>query len=89
MPKIQSARKALRQNARRRAQNSARRNALKKVVKEFKKLTTEKQLSEAQRALEAVYAMADKVAKTHAIAKNKASRVKSRMATLLKKASSR
>jgi len=83
MPITQSAKKALRQSVRRRAQNLARKDAYKKVVKEYRKLVASKKLDEAKAKLPAVYKALDKAAKTNAIKKNKASRLKSRLASLL------
>ncbi len=88
MPKIKSAKKALRQNIRRRAKNNERKTALKKAVKDFKKLIEAKKIDEAQDALKKVYKIADKVVKTKFIKKNKASRIKSRMAKMLGKKTS-
>jgi small subunit ribosomal protein S20 len=86
MPKIKSAKKALRQNIRRRAKNNSRKLMLKKTIKEFKKLVAAKKNSEAQAALKRVYEIADKTAKTKYIKKNKAARIKSRAAKMLSKA---
>ena len=77
MPKIKSAKKALRQNIRRREKNNERKMALKKAVKNFKKLIEAKKIDEAKEALKNVYKIADKVASTKFIKKNKASRIKS------------
>lgn len=85
MPITKSAQKALRQSARRRIQNTKRKIAVKKAVKDLKKLVSEKKEKEAREALVRVYAVADKVAKTKFIKKNKADRIKSRAAQFLKK----
>ena len=89
MPKIKSAKKALRQNISRRAANDSRKLILKKAIKEFKKLVAAKKNSEAQAALKKVYEIADKTAKTKYIKKNKAARIKSRAAKLLGKSSAK
>jgi small subunit ribosomal protein S20 len=86
MPNITSAKKALRQNERRRALNVKRKTKLKSAVKEFRKLTAAKSKDEAVKALSAVFKVADKVAKTDFIKKNKANRIKSRATHLFKKA---
>jgi small subunit ribosomal protein S20 len=86
MPKIKSAKKALRQNIRRREKNDSRKLMLKKAVKEFKKLIAAKKSGEAQAALKKVYEVADKIAKTKYIKKNKAARIKSRATKMLSKA---
>jgi small subunit ribosomal protein S20 len=85
MPITASAKKALRQSIRRRAQNLGRKDAYKKAVKEYRKLVAEKKLDEAKAKLPAVYKALDKAAKTNAIKKNKASRLKSRLGKLLGK----
>lgn len=85
MPIIQSAKKALRQNIRRRKQNEERKIALKKAIKEFKKLVAAKKKNEARAALNKVYKIADRVAKTKFIKKNKAARIKSRATKFLNK----
>ena len=85
MPIIQSAKKALRQNIRRRKQNEDRKIALKKAIKEFKKLVAEKKENEARAVLNKVYKIADRVAKTKFIKKNKAARIKSRATKFLNK----
>lgn len=83
MPVTASAKKALRQNIRRRARNLQKKEAYKKAVKNFRKLAAEKKTEEAKKLLPAVYKALDKAAKTNVIAKNKASRLKSRLARLV------
>lgn len=85
MPKIQSAKKALRQNVRRREKNESRKLILKKAIKEFKKMVAAKDKKGAQEALKKVYTLADKVAKTKLIKKNKAARIKSRATKFINK----
>jgi len=75
MPITKSAKKALRQNIRRRKMNVKRKSELKAVIKQFKK--TRENLSQ-------VYKKLDKAAKTGLIKKNKASRLKSRLSKLVK-----
>ena len=82
MPITQSAKKALRQNITRRAKNAEKKDALKKVLKRYKKLVAEKKNEEAKTALSLVYKLLDKAAKTGIIKANKASRLKSRLARL-------
>ncbi len=84
MPITQSAKQALRQNVRRRAQNVAKKNAMNRAVKDFKKFIAAKDMEKAKAQLATVYKMVDKTAKTNVIAKNKASRMKSRLSKLLK-----
>lgn len=85
MPITQSAKKALRQSIRRRLQNIARKDAYKKVVKEYRKLIESKDFEKAKALLPKAYKTLDKAAKTNSIKKNMASRLKSRLARLLKK----
>jgi small subunit ribosomal protein S20 len=85
MPITSSAKKALRQNIRRRAVNRVRKDTLKETIKNFKKLVKDNKTSEAKVALSKVFEIADKTAKTKLIKKTKASRIKSRTAKMLKK----
>lgn len=83
MPITQSAKKALRQNLRRRAKNSAQKQVLKTALKAYKKLVLAKNLDEAKNQLSLVYQKLDKAAKANLIKKNTASRLKSRFTKLL------
>ncbi len=85
MPITQSAKKALRQNVRRRRENLKRKEAYKKVVKDYRKLVAAKKNDEAKNYLTKVYQALDKAAKTNVIKKNKASRLKSRLSHLIAK----
>lgn len=76
MPITQSAKKALRQNIKRRAANVKNKKALKEAIKSYKK-------SPSAELLSTVYQKLDKAAKTNLIRKNAASRVKSRLSKLL------
>ena len=78
-----SAKKANRQNIKRRAQNEDRKMALKKALKAFKKLVLAKKVDEAKAMLPKIYAALDKTAKVHTIKKNTASRLKSRLTKML------
>lgn len=82
MPKTKSAKKALRQNIKRRVANLKQKTTLKDVVKKFKKTPSAELLSQ-------VYKKLDKAAKTNIIKKNTASRLKSRLAKLLHNQASR
>lgn len=88
MPITSSAKKALRQNKRRRLANISRRNAFKSAVKDFRKVVLDKKLDAAVEELRKAMKALDKAAKTNAIKKNKASRLKSRLAKALKRISS-
>jgi len=87
MPITQSAKKAWRQNIRRRAQNLRKKEAYKKAVKELRKLIGAKKLEEAKAYLAKTYQALDKAAKTGVIKKNKAGRLKSRLTQLIAKSS--
>ena len=82
MPKTASAKKALRQSVRRRAQNIKRNEAYKAAAKAVRDLARSGKKSEAAALLPALYKALDKAAKTNAIKKNKASRIKSRLTRL-------
>lgn len=83
MPITSSAKKALRQNITRRARNLKKKEAYKKAVKEFRSLVSGKKIDDAKAKLAGVFKALDKAAKTKVIEKNKASRLKSRLARLL------
>lgn len=84
MPKIKSAKKALRQNIKRREKNIKVKTELKAVIKQYKKLVAEGKKEEAKKYLSQVYKKLDKTAKVNLIKKNKASRLKSRLSKLVK-----
>lgn len=84
MPITTSAKKALRQNIRRRERNLKKKKKLKEVIKEYKKASDASQ-GEAVKILPKVYKALDKAAKTKLIKKNKAARLKSRLSKLLSK----
>jgi len=83
MPITKSAKKALRQNATRRARNLKSKRNMKDVVKQFRKLVEQKKSEEASALLSRVYKTLDKTAKKGVIKKNTASRLKSRLAKRL------
>ncbi len=80
-----SAQKAYRQNIRRKARNLQGKTTLKKIIKKYQKLAKAGDLKSAQKELPNVYKALDKAAKVNLIPKNKASRLKSRLAHLLAK----
>lgn len=79
MPVTKQARKKLRKDKRREKQNQVVKTVFKKAVKDTKKNPTVKKIS-------AAFKIIDKAAKKGIIHKNKASRIKSRMAKLTNKA---
>ncbi|MDP3725229.1 MAG: 30S ribosomal protein S20 [Nanoarchaeota archaeon] len=85
MPNTQSAIKALRQNKRRHAQNLKRKEAMKDVIKKYKKAIEAGKKDEAAKMLPDVYKKLDKMTKVNVIKKNKASRLKSRLTRRLSK----
>ncbi len=87
MPITSSAKKALRQNRPRRERNTLKKEAYKKAVTNFRKLVLAKKTEEAHKALAIAFKTLDKAAKTHVIEKNKASRLKGRLAKLISRSS--
>jgi small subunit ribosomal protein S20 len=85
MPIIKSAKKALRQNTKRRAKNKAGKQKLKSLLKGTRSLVAAKKVTDAQKNLPAIYKALDKAAKTGIIKPNTAARNKSRIAKLLAK----
>ncbi len=82
MPITPSAKKALRASQTRHARNITKKEAYKKAVTSYRKLMVAKKLDEAQKLLPSVFRALDKAAKTKVIEKNKANRLKSRLAQL-------
>jgi small subunit ribosomal protein S20 len=77
MPVTKSAKRALKKDQRRKSENLKTKSAYKKAIAYFKKNLSAKNLS-------AAYAKIDRAAKKHIIHKNKAARLKSQLAKLLK-----
>lgn len=78
MPIIKSAKKKLRKDKKRTAQNQKKKNNLKDVIKKAAKNPTEKIIRDAVSVI-------DKATKRNIIHKNKAGRIKSKLAKLLPK----
>ena len=85
MPNTKTAKKALRQNARRKQANAKGKKELKEEIKKYRKLVAAGEKEKAKQELSAVYKKLDKSAKTKLIKKNKASRLKSRLSKALNK----
>ena len=83
MPITKSAKKALRQNIKRKKRNLIYKKKMKGLIKEAKELALEKKTEEAKKLLPQIYKALDKAAKTGIIKKNTASRKKSRITKLL------
>jgi small subunit ribosomal protein S20 len=86
MPILDAAKKAMRQNRRRKALNLQYKKKMKEPIKEFKKLLAEKKIEEAKRLLPQIYKALDKSAKHGTIKKNTAARKKSRLTLMVNKA---
>jgi len=80
-----SAKKALRQDKKRRIKNIRQKLALKELLKEVKSLVEQKKTEEVKKLLPKAYKLLDKAAKTNLIKKNTASRTKSRITKLINK----
>lgn len=85
MAVTKSAKKAMRQNKRRRAKNIVYKNKIKALLKEVRSLVSAKKNKEAEAILPKLYQALDKAAKVGVIKKNNASRIKSRTAKLVGK----
>jgi len=85
MPITNSAKKALRQSLKRRAQNFKTRAKIKNLIKEVRVLVSQKKKKEVEKFLPQIYKTLDKAAKTGIIKKNTASRKKSRLTKLINK----
>ena len=80
-----SAKKAIRQNKKRRANNLVYLDKMKGLIKELKSFALQKKVKEARELLPKVYQILDKAAKVGVIKKNNASRKKSRLTKLIEK----
>ena len=80
-----SAKKAIRQSAKRKEQNIVYKNKIKALVKEANVLVLAKKTTEAKKLLPEIYKALDKAAKVGVIKKNNASRRKSRLTKLIDK----
>jgi len=79
MPITKSAKKALRQNIKRRIHNLKKKREIKRLLKQASVLIEQKKTKQGQELLPQVYKKLDKAAKTGLIKKNKAARIKSRL----------
>lgn len=83
-----SAKKAARQNLRRRVRNLQKQIKMKSLIKEVRNLVSQKKIEEAKKLLNRVYKLLDKAAKTGLIKKGSAARKKSRITKLISKVKS-
>ena len=89
MPQRRAAKKALRQNKKRRQRNLLLAQKVKAAVKKFKKAVESKDSKLGQQSLNELYKILDKAATKKVIHPNKAARKKSRLSKLLKKSTSK
>lgn len=87
MPITKSAKKALRQNIKRRAENKARKRSLKTLIKDARATAGQSDQGKKEAILPSIYKALDKAAKSGLIKKNSAARKKSRLTKLLAKKS--
>jgi small subunit ribosomal protein S20 len=85
MPITNSAKKALRQNLKRRKINAVKKRKIKNLIKETRVLISQNKTEEAKKLLPKIYKILDKTAKSGLIKKNTASRKKSRITALINK----
>lgn len=85
MPNLKSAKKALRQNIKRRASNLRVKRQAKEAIKQIKKLIINKEKQKAEEMLPFVYKKIDKMAKKGIIKKNNSARKKSRLTKAINK----
>jgi len=86
MPITTSAKKALRGSKRKRSFNLRKKDALSRNVKQIKKLIADKKVKEAMALMPQVQKIIDKSMKTGLLKANTASRKKSRIVAMIKKA---
>ena len=86
MPITKSAKKALRQSLKRRGRNLLYKNKIKSLVKEVRKLISQKKIEEAKKLLPKIYKALDKASKVGIIKPRAADRKKSRITKLASKA---
>jgi len=84
MPIIKSAKKALRQSKRRNKRNVAYKTQIHKTKKNIEKDLNTKDIGKATNDLTSFYKIVDKATKRNVIHKNKANRLKSRLAKRIK-----
>jgi len=85
MPITKSAKKALRQNTKRRTKNLVYKKKMRGLIKQVRTLVEEKKTEEAKKLLPQIYKILDKTAKVGIIKKNTAGRKKSRITKLVNK----
>jgi small subunit ribosomal protein S20 len=84
LPNIESAKKRVRQDSKRRARNRWRKTRVKTQIRNFLEAVRTKDVSGAEEEFRKTCSILDKVSATNAMHKNTAARKKSRLATRLK-----
>ena len=85
MPITKSAKKAIRQGAKKQVYNLRRKNKVNDALRKVKKLVAAGKASEAREAVSIAYKAIDKAAKGNTLNKGTASRMKSRLSAFVKK----
>lgn len=83
MPSTKTAKKNLRKSIRRRERNLAKKDAIRQIIRQYKKNLADGNTEEAQANLPKIYKALDKAAKTKLFKPNKSSRLKSRLSSRL------
>ncbi len=86
MPITKSAKKALKQNIKRKARNIRKKKTVKSYTKKIKELVSQKKTEEAKKLLPLFYKAVDKAAKKGPLKKGAANRKKSRITKFINKA---
>ncbi len=84
MPKTKSAKKALRQNLRRKKTNLKKRTLIKTIIKKYVRLAGKEDKAEAKNYLTKLYKTLDKAASSGLLKKNAVRRLKSKLSRRLK-----
>ena len=87
MANIKSAKKKAKQSIKHKTANTQQKSKMRTYIKKTRTLTEEGKLDEAKEFLKTAYSVLDKAAKTNLIHKNKAARLKSKLAAELSKKS--
>lgn len=88
MPRTKSAKKALRQNLRRKTENLGKKRNLKATIKKYERLILSRDLVQAEEYLPTLYKTLDKAGQSRIVEANKSNRLKSRLTRQLRRAKS-
>ena len=83
MPNTKTAKKNLRKSTRRREKNLAKKDAVRQIIRQYKKCLTDGNTEEARANLPKIYKALDKAAKAKLFKQNKSGRLKSRLSSQL------